>query len=119
MAQARRVRGPVACGAGELGGRALLGGADDDSERADPALRLQAEDAAHALEGDVRVRAPFPVDLQPLARSERQQVAIEAGLQIRYVRAQTPRFIELPHGGIRVLAQDRDTDLRNMWRFGR
>jgi hypothetical protein len=117
VAQALRVLGAFALGALELRRRALLRGPDDKPERADAALRLQAEHAADAPESEVGLRAPFAVDLDAIARPQAHQMRVQARLQVRHVRLKPPRFIKLPHGGIRALAQDRDGDLRDMWRF--
>jgi hypothetical protein len=102
MAQPRGVGGAVGLGARELGRRALLRGADDKAKGAHVALRLQAEHAAHALEGARGVLAPLPVDLEALVPPEAGQVGVQAGLQVRDVGPQPPHLIELPHVRIRA-----------------
>jgi hypothetical protein len=102
MAQALGVGGPVGLGAGELVGGALLRGPDDEPEAAHVAARLEAEDPAHAPEGQRGVLAPLAVDLEARVRSEAGEVRVQTRLQVGDVGPQPPHFIELPHGRIRA-----------------
>jgi hypothetical protein len=102
MAQPPGVRRAVGLRARRLLGRALLRGPDDEPERAHVAHRLEAEDAAHALEGERGVLAPLAVDLQALVRAEAGQVGVQTRLQVCDVGPQPPHFIELPHVRIRA-----------------